>query len=57
VLEQSGLTPGRPLGYRDVQRAIQTLYATGQFDDVRVAQDTAGGASSWSCACMSVPCS
>jgi len=43
VLDQSGLTPGRPLGYRDVQRAIQTLYATGQFDDVRVAQDTAGG--------------
>jgi outer membrane protein insertion porin family len=43
VLEQSGLAPGRPLGYRDVQRAIQNLYATGQFDDVQVAQDTAGG--------------
>src|SRR5437762_5778192 len=34
---------GRPLGYRDVQRAIQALYATGQYDDIRVAQDTAGG--------------
>ena len=22
VLDQSGLTPGRPLGYRDVQRAV-----------------------------------
>ncbi len=43
VLDQSALTPGRPLGYRDVQRAIQALYATGQFDDVRVTQDTAGG--------------
>ncbi|PYP60193.1 MAG: outer membrane protein assembly factor BamA [Gemmatimonadetes bacterium] len=43
VLEQSGLAPGRPLGYRDVQRAIQALYATGQFDDVRAEQDTAGG--------------
>ncbi len=43
VLDQSGLTPGRPLGYRDVQRAIQALYATGQYDDIRVAQDTAGG--------------
>ena len=43
VLDQSGLTPGRPLGYRDVQRAVQALYATGQYDDVRVAQDTAGG--------------
>ena len=43
ALDQSGLTPGRPLGYRDVQRAIQALYATGQYDDIRVAQDTAGG--------------
>ena len=43
VLEQSGLSPGRPLGYRDVQRAIQALYATGQFADVRVAQDTGQG--------------
>jgi len=43
VLDQSALTPGRPLGYRDVQRAIQALYATGQFDDVRVTQDTARG--------------
>jgi outer membrane protein insertion porin family len=43
VLDQSGLAPGRALGYRDVQRAIQTLYATGQYDDIRVAQDTARG--------------
>ena len=43
VIDQSGFTPGRALGYRDVQRALQALYATGQFDDVRVAQDTAGG--------------
>ena len=43
VLDQSGLAPGKPLGYRDVQRAIQALYATGQYDDVRVAQDTAHG--------------
>jgi len=43
VLEQSGLSPGRPLGYRDVQRAIQALYGTGQFADVRVAQDTGQG--------------
>src|SRR2546428_7938953 len=33
AIEQSGLTPGKPLGYRDVQRAIQALYATGQYDD------------------------
>src|SRR5213076_2195088 len=43
VLDQSGLAPGRPLGYRDVQRAVQALYATGEFDDVRAEQDTAAG--------------
>ncbi|HEY6207699.1 MAG TPA: outer membrane protein assembly factor BamA [Gemmatimonadales bacterium] len=43
VLTQSGLAPGKPLGYRDVQHAIQALYATGQYDDVRVEQDTAQG--------------
>ncbi len=43
VLEQSGLAPGRPLGYRDVQRAVQALYATGQYDDVRIEQDVVNG--------------
>jgi outer membrane protein insertion porin family len=43
VLDQSGLAPGKPLGYRDVQRAIQALYATGQYDDVRIAEAVAGG--------------
>ena len=43
VLDQSGLAPGKTLGYRDVQRAIQSLYSSGQYDDVRVTQDTAGG--------------
>lgn len=42
VLDQSGLAPGKALGYRDVQRAIQALYASGQYDDVRVTQDTTG---------------
>ncbi len=41
VLEVSGLTAGKPLGYRDIQRAVRNLYATGLFDDVQVAQDTA----------------
>jgi outer membrane protein insertion porin family len=43
VLGQTGLTPGRPLGYRDVQRAIQALYATGQYDDVRIDEAVADG--------------
>ncbi|HEU5262273.1 MAG TPA: outer membrane protein assembly factor BamA [Gemmatimonadales bacterium] len=38
VLDQSGLGARKPVGYRDVQRAIQALYATGQYDDVRVEQ-------------------
>jgi outer membrane protein insertion porin family len=32
---ETGITPGTPLGYRDVQRAVKNLFATGQFDDVR----------------------
>jgi outer membrane protein insertion porin family len=43
VLEASGLAPGQPLGYRDLQRAIKALYATGQYDDVQVAQRTVDG--------------
>jgi outer membrane protein insertion porin family len=43
VLGQTGLTPGRPLGYRDVHRAIQAHYATGQYDDVRIDEAVADG--------------
>ena len=43
LLDASGLAPGRPLSYRDIQRAIRALYATGQYADVQVAQDTVGG--------------
>ncbi len=32
----SGLLAGRPVGYRDLQRAIQNLYATAQYADVRI---------------------
>jgi outer membrane protein insertion porin family len=45
IVQASGLTLGRALSYRDVQRAIQDLYATGQFDDIRIATDTAAGQS------------
>lgn len=43
VLQTAGLVPQRYTTYRDIQRAIRTLYATGQYDDVRVDQDTTGG--------------
>jgi outer membrane protein insertion porin family len=38
VVANSELLVGRPLTYRDIQRAIQTLYATGQFDDVAISE-------------------
>ena len=44
VIQISGLVPGRALNYRDVQRAIQALYTSGQFDDVAMTQSrTQGG--------------
>ena len=43
ALETTGLVAHRLIGYRVVQRAIQALYATGQYDDVRALLDTAGG--------------
>src|SRR5439155_5238763 len=43
IIQISGLVPGRAINYRDVQRAIQALYTSGQFDDVAVTQTQAGG--------------
>jgi outer membrane protein insertion porin family len=44
IIQLSGLVAGRALNYRDVQRAIQALYTSGQFDDVAVTQsNTADG--------------
>lgn len=44
VIQSSGLPTGRQLTYRDVQRAVLALYATGQYDDVQIdqAQSAAG---------------
>lgn len=43
VLLNSGLYPGRPISFRELQRSILALYATGQFEDVQVYEDVAGG--------------
>jgi outer membrane protein insertion porin family len=43
VLQTAGLVPGRFTTYRDIQRAVRALYASGQFDDVRIDQDTSSG--------------
>lgn len=43
VLTFAGLQVGQAVNYRTVQRAIQSLFLTGQFDDVRVRQRDVGG--------------
>lgn len=37
IRSTAGLTPRTTLNYRDIQRAIKALFATGQFDDVQIA--------------------
>jgi outer membrane protein insertion porin family len=41
IVQLSGLVAGRALNYRDVQRAIQALYNSGQFEDVGITQTNA----------------
>lgn len=38
ILGTAGLVVGQTVGYRDIQRAITSLFRTGQFDDVLVQQ-------------------
>ena len=40
----AGLIAGANLNFRDVQRAIRALFATGQFDDVKIECNPASGA-------------
>jgi outer membrane protein insertion porin family len=42
IIGTAGLIVRQPINYRDVQRAITSLFRTGQFDDVVVEQRTAG---------------
>ena len=43
VLATAAIPTGRPVSYRDIQRGLQALYATGQYEDVRVLQGNVGG--------------
>jgi outer membrane protein insertion porin family len=43
VLTLANIPTGRPISFRDVQRALHTLYGTGQYEDVRVSQGTVNG--------------
>ena len=36
VVQASGFVTGRPFSYREVQRAVRSLYATGEYSDVHV---------------------
>ena len=36
ILLTSSLAPGRPVSYRVIQQAIQALFGTGQYEDVRI---------------------
>lgn len=40
IASSAGIVLGTEVTFRDIQRAIRTLFATGQFDDVRVEQRT-----------------
>lgn len=43
ALAYVGLPVGQEISYRDVQRAVQALYGSGQFDDIEVAQGVVDG--------------
>lgn len=43
IATAAGIVVGTEVTFRDVQRAIRTLFATGQFDSVRVEQRDAAG--------------
>ena len=43
IIGSSGIIVHQPVNYRDIQRAITSLFRTGQFDDVLVEQRNVGG--------------
>ncbi|MGH7510429.1 MAG: outer membrane protein assembly factor BamA, partial [Gemmatimonadales bacterium] len=43
IIGTSGIIAHQPINYRDIQRAITSLFRTGQFDDVMVEQRNVGG--------------
>jgi len=42
VLSIASIPIGKPISYRDIQRGVQALYASGQYEDIRVLQGTVG---------------
>ena len=43
ILATAGIPTGEPISFRNVQRAIDALYNTGQYSDVQVYQGTVNG--------------
>jgi outer membrane protein insertion porin family len=43
ALALAGIPVGQEISYRDVQRAVEALYGSGQFEDVRMLQGIIGG--------------
>ncbi len=43
IVTAAGIPVSEPISFRDVQRAIDNLYATGQFSDVQIAQGIVDG--------------
>jgi outer membrane protein insertion porin family len=41
VLAVAGIPLGQVISYRDVQRAVEALFGSGQYDDIRISQDAA----------------
>ncbi len=43
ILGTSGLSAGRPVSVRELQRSIQSVYSTGHFEDVTILEDIVDG--------------
>lgn len=43
VLLNAGFAIGKPISFRELQRSIQALYGTGQFEDIQVAEQEVDG--------------
>ena len=43
VIANSGLFPGRAISFRELQRSIQVLYSTGQFEDIQIREAVVDG--------------
>lgn len=43
IIGNSGLVPGRPVSFRELQRSLQAIYSLGHFEDVTILEDLVDG--------------